>query len=277
MRGILFLCFVCPLIQDSAALLFKYGIGIVVHGSTTRVSRIRTHLVPLQHELTEQSKWDVHLLSSEDVPFAAELASECFYKPRIVLNFDGMLPGSLEYRFWKGFLTCFNGVDKSDVNRGNYYGFVSRSWSRLNSPSFELSRESFLLGATRKGSNELVGMIEVCLDEPNGLLTPAFANPLRDIYKICGNERPYICNLCVTPTCRRQGVAKLLCQVSEDLVVDHWPEFSKIMFIHVEESNFAAQRMYKKLGYKLVPNTENVVREKDILYYSKLLRVPGSE
>ena len=79
----------------------------------------RAFLVKLKDESKAQSDWDIHLLEREDVGAAADLALECFYTPRIVLNFDGMAQGSLEYKFWTWVLACFYRADQLDVRHGN--------------------------------------------------------------------------------------------------------------------------------------------------------------
>lgn len=216
----------------------------------------------------EREDWDLALFEREDLYSAANLALDCFYSPRIRLNFEGIGEGSLEYKFWRKTLSLYESIDKFDAWCGNYVGFSSRCNSRLDFPSLDVSRESVLLGATRRDGGELVGLIEICLEEPTGSLSASVANPFRKKLPIIAQEKPYICNLCVSTAHRRSGIANMLCRVSESIISEKW-EYSEV-YIHVESRNYGAYSLYRKLGYKPVLQPPQNVPD-GILFYRKTL------
>lgn len=74
------------------------------------------------------------------------------------------------------------------------------------------------------------------------------------------NPRPYVSDLCVSPSIRRQGIANKLVQFCEEFC----QEIGKTeVFIRVERKNLAALTLYQNLGYVEIENnlddTENVV------------------
>ena len=167
-------------------------------------------------------RWDFHLLERKDLDVASELALECFYEARLALNFEDMDSSSVEYKVWKKIMDSFTSMDKFDTKFGNFLGFYSRSGSRLANPSFERSNESFLLAATEKGkedSEDVVAMVEICLEKVTGKLAPAIANPFRNKRNLDGDEQLYLCNLCVAKSARRKGLGRLLCELSEELAI----------------------------------------------------------
>ena len=69
----------------------------------------------------------------------------------------------------------------------------------------------------------LIGLVEICLEKPTGLLTP----PLRPVdffgllpankAKQGSGFKPYLCNLCIAEAGRRKGLGKLLCSICEQV------------------------------------------------------------
>ena len=210
------------------------------------------------------------LLERSDISAASTLALECFYQPRLKINFDEFVVDSWEYSFWKKCLQTYNTVDKFDAWCGNYIGFLSRCNSRLDRPLLDLSRESILLCATKQSDHdsELIGLLELCLEEPTGRLTTSVANPFREKDANNEHEKPYLCNLCVSRSHRRSGVGKILCQYAESIASHLWG-YSE-MYIHVEASNYAASSLYKDLGYVPVTNAPSYPLD-GILFYRKSL------
>ena len=51
------------------------------------------------------------LLERSDISAASTLALECFYQPRLKINFDEFVVDSWEYSFWKKCLQTYNTVD----------------------------------------------------------------------------------------------------------------------------------------------------------------------
>ena len=65
------------------------------------------------------------------------------------------------------------------------------------------------------------------------------------------NPRPYVSDLCVSPSCRRQGIANKLVSYSEEYCKELGCEE---IFIRVERKNEPAITMYSNLGYVEIDN-----------------------
>ena len=94
-------------------------------------------------------------------------------------------------------------------------GFMARSHKRMMYPSIELSKESIIIGAYSKSDPKL----------------------LLGIVELYPNDNAYLCNLSVAKNERRKGLARLLCEISEDLVKNFWKTTSvtlhgKFLFIY---------------------------------------------
>ena len=73
-------------------------------------------------------------------------------------------------------------------------------------------------------NDKLIGLVEICLEKPTGLLTP----PLRPVdffgllpankAKQGSGFQPYLCNLCIAEAGRRRGLGKLLCSICEQVL-----------------------------------------------------------
>lgn len=151
-----------------------------------------------------------------------------------------------------------------------------RSGERLKEPNLELSRNSAILVATEKNSpsNSFAGLVEICLENPDGRLAPPFSIKFPWSSTIVDPSRePYLANLCIAHQYRRQGLGRLMCQLCEDVAVRQWRK--ERMYLHVEQSNAAAQKLYEGMGYEITQGL-NAVQAKlqgmeNILYYSKKL------
>ena len=149
-----------------------------------------------------------------------------------------------------GVVGAFNSFDKYDARNSHYVGFLSRSNNRLRAPGLYLSQDSMLIALNDLGRKKVIGVVEVCLEAPDGKLAPAVAmrvpwRAMKDYHE------PYLCNLCVDSDYRRQGLGLVLCQLAERIVVKYW--LKKVMYLHVEVNNIAAQNLYSKMGYELGP------------------------
>ena len=71
-----------------------------------------------------QAEWDFFLLEDADVAAASELALECFWKPRLKLNTNGM--SNFEANFWNFIVATYTKFDRDDTRRSNYLGFKTR-------------------------------------------------------------------------------------------------------------------------------------------------------
>ena len=165
-------------------------------------------LPPMEYMPSAAKQWDFHLLETRDLPAASTLALDSFYKPRLKLDTTNMT--GAEKWIFGGMMKMYSDADKSDTYNGNYLGFRSRSARRLDKPSFDLSSYSFILAATSSmhttatttndGTPELAAVVEICLERPSGKLAPPIQNPFRSP-DVKSEEQPYLCNLCVAPTC----------------------------------------------------------------------------
>jgi hypothetical protein len=250
----------------------------LAHRTVLQLHKLELELPPYQVRPLAAKDWDFHLLETRDLAEASELALECFYSPRLTLNLDGM--SEAEKWVWGGVINFYTAVDKSDTRNGNYLGMRSRSGGRLSSPTLSLSTDSFILVATPvtnlsdRSKPEIAAIVEICVEQPGGKLAPPVANPFRS--KVAkDSEQPYLCNLCVGKAYRRRGLGKLICELSEELVQMHWNK--DMMYLHVEQSNRAAQALYLGMGYQLVSPGLSAWEKKmegmeNILYYSNRLR-----
>ncbi len=105
---------------------------------------------------------------------------------------------------------------------------------RLNSYSADYS---CLVATKTTGdlSSEVVGTVEVAMRS-------------HSFWSNSGDRYPYICNLAVKHSCRRQGIARQLLQKCEQ-IASEWG-FSEIC-LHVLEDNHQAKKLYFTSGYQL--------------------------
>ncbi|KAL3903150.1 MAG: hypothetical protein SGARI_005508 [Bacillariaceae sp.] len=61
--------------------------------------------------------------------------------------------------------------------------------------------------------------------------------------------RPYLSDLCISKTYRRQGMAKALVEQCEQFCIR---QSKTELYIRVQESNVAALTMYQQLGYEII-------------------------
>lgn len=223
---------------------------------STRAKRVG--LYPLSHaDLSECAphdvleKWRFSLLERDDLGKAAQFALDCFYTPRVMLKTEGAT--GVELWLLNGIKDVYSKVDRSDTYNGNYLGFWSRSNTRLDKPSVAPTSDSLILVATRRNDpltteTKICGMVEVCLEMADGKLAPPIQLPWKG--GLNGEEQPYLCNLCVDTSLRRQGLGKILVNVVENLIVKHWGKSA--IYLHVESSNVVAQHLYGKMDYNTV-------------------------
>ena len=85
--------------------------------------------------------------------------------------------------------------------------------------------------------------------------------------------RPYLCNLCVSPSLRSLGIGRALCRIVEAIARDIW-RYNHI-YLHVDPTNIAAKTLYENEGYVDVGRRWNAVWSggaEEISYYVKKLR-----
>jgi hypothetical protein len=195
--------------------------------------------------------WDFHLLEKDDLRVAAELITIHMNDKETTIDMNWFVRPFVQF------------------------GFRSRSGRRLSYPSMKLTSDSCIVGATVRGSSEIVGVVELCLDQPQGRLSPS----MRSIFRsrtVSDYEQPYLCNLFVSKQHRRKGLAKLMCELSEELVQIHWNR--NVMYLHVEKNNVTAQALYEGMGYRIVtPELSETQKIRhgvdDVFYYSNPLKL----
>lgn len=84
--------------------------------------------------------------------------------------------------------------------------------------------------------------------------------------------RPYLCNLCVSPSLRSLGIGRALCRIVESIAREKWGYDH--VYLHVDPTNDAARTLYEKEGYIDVGKRWNAVwagGANEIGYYVKRL------
>lgn len=185
--------------------------------------------VPSTENVSLSSReWDFHLLESADLNQACDLIMV------------GIASNSDDYGIGGGVSVFTRAVLK--------LGMIFRSRYRLSKPSMALSSNSFILGATLRGSPEIVAVVEITLHNPDGRIIPLLDNPLRSSVAQ-PHDQPYLFNLIVADAHKKKGLGKLLCEVAHELVVTHWRK--EAMYLHVYKENIIATALYERLGYKV--------------------------
>ena len=104
------------------------------------------------------------------------------------------------------------------------------------------------MAVSRPQSGELVAVAEVALQAPDGLL-PSNLPELPWVRR--GEPRPYICNVAVAASARRQGVGRDVVRLCEQIARFQWG-FEEV-YLHVDPMNNPAVRLYLSMGF-LVQN-----------------------
>jgi RimJ/RimL family protein N-acetyltransferase len=216
-----------------------------------------------------------HLLNFKDLKKAATLSMESFYKPRFLVNSANIMP--IEAILLNGLASSLHAFDRMDAWLANYLGFRFRGGKRLRQPNLDRSLDSLIIIAsisanhsalysqkesisswktsdrthrytfpTKQGMREMIGLVELCSQEVNGLLTSPMKLPFLPINY--DKYEPYLCNLCVARSYRGLGIGKSLCILCE-AIAQHILQKQSI-YLHVERENVPAQRLYLQLGYE---------------------------
>lgn len=234
----------------------------------------------------------VRLMSRADLTAASDLGVECFFQPRLKVNESDSRFTHFEYSLLKKIVSLSTHIEKIDAWLSNYIGFGNRAGKRLDSPqNWRASDDSLIIVAVSISSSELsecssshlLGLVELCLEKPTGLLTP----PLRriDFFGLFpvgkatagSGYRPYLCNLSVAPMGRRRGLGRYLCRLCESVARDLWGYDE--LYLHVQEENEAAQRLYEGMGYtqRRLLSAKQIKEEnmENIRFYGRDLRTPA--
>jgi len=126
----------------------------------------------------------------------------------------------------------------------------------------------------------LVGLLPFVKDEPTPIAsTIKSATSDNGVTAVSGTDksenpplRPYLCNLCVSPSLRSLGIGRALCRIVEAIAHEKWG-YSH-MYLHVDPENDAARGLYEKDGYADVGRRWDVIwagGANEISYYVKRL------
>lgn len=126
-------------------------------------------------------------------------------------------------------------------------GFHYRARDRLIQPHVGYSDDSIIIVARHHSTREIVGIVEAYPSNPS-----------------------YVCNLSVSSKFRRQGLGKQLCQIVEDFLSIQWNISS--IYLHVDQSNLAARKLYESLDYQISDNPI-VYKTEQNLYFPKRVYV----
>jgi ribosomal protein S18 acetylase RimI-like enzyme len=130
-------------------------------------------------------------------------------------------------------------------------GLAARMGSRLERGGIQChERDSLVLGVVpADGCEQIVAIAELSMQPRNGQVPSTFRPTV-----FPGNEPmvPYLCNLAVDLDHRNQGLARSIMGVCEEVTRTVWG-FGEI-FLHVDERNRAAARLYASLGYEPLPH-----------------------
>lgn len=220
------------------------------------------------------SDWRIGLLEEKDLDRAVDISMDGFFRPKIILNEKGM--GSFEKNFARNVIGVYTDFERKEAKFSNYIGFKTRSNGRLSNPSLEPSKYSFILAVSDMSTNMIVGIVEVSLEEPNGMLATPIQSPFKREPRI--SDMPYLCNLCIDGNYRRKGLGRLLCTTCENIVSHFWKKDT--IYLHVEAGNIPAQRLYKDMGYVHCKIETSVWQRRitgiddNVLYFRKQLVIP---
>ena len=252
--------------------------------SSTRIicTASQLHVYDLRKEVgvfndaTNCGQWCIGLLEEKDLNRAVDISMNGFFRPKLTLDGEGM--GSVEKHLARNVIGLFTGFEEREAKFSNYIGFKTRSDRRLLHPNLELSKYSLILAVCDMATDEIVGIVEISLEKPNGM----FATPLQSPFKRKPheNDMPYLCNLSVDSKYRRRGLGKLLCKTCECIVTRFWDR--NTIYLHVEANNIPARRLYDNMGYVpspiQVPIWQRQIKgiDRNVLYFKKDLEGESS-
>ena len=218
------------------------------------------------------SKWDFGLLETSDMDNVVDLSMEAFFQPRLSVK-EGTNLNSIENCFMNCIINSFTSLETFDGRLSNYLGFVTRGGSRLSSPNLKPSKDSIIFAATEKGKSNIVGVVEISLEPVDGKLGKPLKFPWSRNPN--SNDEAYLCNLCVAQSQRRKGLALLLCQLCEEVVLHVWKK--EYIYLHVERNNIPAQELYVGIGYDRAESPLSMIEKQmanmqDLSYYRKSMK-----
>jgi ribosomal protein S18 acetylase RimI-like enzyme len=196
----------------------------------------------------------LHLVELDKVDAISDLVVDSYYKRIIPENVDDEFALN---RFRNSVLQKIDDFMKKSLRTKLREGFLTRAYNRFANPTLSWSEESVI----------------VALNDSR------FPETILAVIEVCPTKEPYLCNLAVSSSYRRQGYARILCEFCEMLVMEYWGK--RALTLHVDRSNLAARRLYESMNYTesdrydlnnlLEPN-----KHKNLVYYRKDLEYPST-
>jgi ribosomal protein S18 acetylase RimI-like enzyme len=135
-------------------------------------------------------------------------------------------------------------------------GLQWRLGARLDRPDLEASLETSLLIALQDADRSIVACAELALRPTDGRLPGEFAVPPLFLLHADAPLGGYLSNLAVAPSHRRRGLGSQLLGACERLVREQWGYAA--LHLHMEETNAAAAQLYRRQGYILLPEYDDM-------------------
>lgn len=197
----------------------------------------------------------LYLVELDNVDEISDLVVDSYYKKIIPDNADGEFA---LHRFRNSVLQKVDDFMKKSLRSKLREGFLSRAYNRFAHPTLSWSEESII----------------VALNDTR------FPDTILGVIEVCPTKEPYLCNLAISSSYRRQGYARILCEFCEMLVAEFWGK--RALTLHVDRSNFAARRLYESMNYTEsdrydLNNLREPNKQKNLVYYRKDLEFSLSE
>ena len=247
---------------------------ISARSTTLRVYEL-TDIDRFSLNIPKSEMWNIGLMEEQDLEKVSNFLLESFFVP--TFKFNSLKVSQFEAWILENIIKFRNYIEKFELYLGNFLGFKTRCGRRLSRPNLLPGEDSLVLIIVNKITGSVIGVVELGLEKPNGKLSPAISSPLK--LPVTSEHEPYLCNLCVSNSYRRNGIGKLLCEIGENIVLKKWNKRS--IYLHVEKKNEAAVSLYKKLNYvcidsPLPPWEVKSQQMSDILYFRKDLQLRAS-
>jgi ribosomal protein S18 acetylase RimI-like enzyme len=131
-----------------------------------------------------------------------------------------------------------------------------------------LSLESDLSRMTKSDAHGAHVMLVACGEEDGQVVALCDVDNRSSLPR---HQRPYMSNLAVCPSWRNQGIAKALVAACEAIVGAEWKEAS--LHLKARQTNEAAIRMYKSLGYEIQSETFDFTYMDQLVIMKKTIAV----
>ncbi|KAJ8605185.1 hypothetical protein CTAYLR_000389 [Chrysophaeum taylorii] len=198
----------------------------------------------------------------------------------IAESFSSLVVSREGYAAWEnaaldGVASLVNAYDVAEYS----LGLRVRCGDRLEKPdALPLADHpgSLVFAVARCSGVDAVAAVELRLREADGTAPGPFLFLDRFRLPKAAEHRPYLSNLCVSPRCRRRGIAGTLLSAAEFVAGALWGYDS--IFLHVHKSNRPALDLYSREGYTPIqllqdadaPHHETTISTQLVYHYKPL-------